>query len=386
MKDGCKLQIRFILLIVIYSLTISLIAQDLPPCGERPTIVDFPRVGTAIGCMEEALSIQDGGEFAFTRLTFGEDSTLYATRPYTGEIWKITDTNGDFLPDSPTVFASGLTLPNGITYHNGFLYVSGKNHIYKIDEQGTIEILVDDLAWSVNGAWTGDLIIHDDRIYVGTGAPCDFCEWQNSELGAILSFTLDGNDKQLVATGLRFPVDIAFFQDSLWVVDTARNNLRDVANLDELNQVEAGAHFGFPYCIGQDNRPDPEFESISCAEFTPPIVTFPTHSIPLAIVPYTANALPIEDSLLIVMQGSHNGGFLNGYYVALVTFDMDNTPQIRRLIPFNPIFQQEGVRDEELYYRGGGIYPHSPLDVAVSPEGWIYLSVGGGRIFAFRTR
>ena len=36
--------------------------------------------------------------------------------------------------------------------------------------------------------------------------------------------------------------------------------------------------------------------------------------------------------------------------------------------------------------QGFGIYPQQPLAVAVSPEGWIYISITGGRIVALRPR
>jgi hypothetical protein len=39
---------------------------------------------------------------------------------------------------------------------------------------------------------------------------------------------------------------------------------------------------------------------------------------------------------------------------------------------------------EQMNYRGSGLWPHRPLDVTVNAWGWIYISVGGGRILAIR--
>ena len=70
--------------------------------------------------------------------------------------------------------------------------------------------LVDDLP-SGGGFWTGGIAVGGDgRIYVATGAPCDFCVPDDPARGAVLSFALDGSDRQIVATGLRQPADLAF--------------------------------------------------------------------------------------------------------------------------------------------------------------------------------
>ena len=39
---------------------------------------------------------------------------------------------------------------------------------------------------------------------------------------------------------------------------------------------------------------------------------------------------------------------------------------------------------EQMNYRGSGFFPQRPLDVAVTEQGWVYISVGGGRILALR--
>ena len=41
---------------------------------------------------------------------------------------------------------------------------------------------------------------------------------------------------------------------------------------------------------------------------------------------------------------------------------------------------------QKLHYQASGFWPHRPLGVTVSREGWIYISVGGGQIYALRPR
>src|SRR5690606_5061741 len=136
------------------------------------------------------------GEFAFTALAAAPDGTLYAARPFQGQVIALTDTDGDFLPETPHVAAEGLILPNALAYADGALYITGGPNLYVLRD-GELTTLVDDLP--TGEFWTGGIAVLDDRVYVGIGAPCDFCESVNPEQGAVLSFALDGSDRQLVA-------------------------------------------------------------------------------------------------------------------------------------------------------------------------------------------
>ena len=42
--------------------------------------------------------------FAFTALEVGPDGAIYATRPLTGQVMIIRDSDGDDLPDTMTTF------------------------------------------------------------------------------------------------------------------------------------------------------------------------------------------------------------------------------------------------------------------------------------------
>ena len=220
----------------------------LAPCGYRPTTLANPWVDFERYCAETVVDAPQTGRFGFSALTFGPDGRLYATRPLTGELVALSDGNGDGLPESPQVVADGMTLPNGLTSYDGALYISGGAHVYRWQD-GALVTLVDDLP-SGAGFWTGGIAVGpDERLYAATGAPCDLCAPDDPERGAILSFALDGSDRQLVATGLRAPADLAFAGETLWTVDTASDRLT-TPDMDELNVVAPGANFGWPYCVG----------------------------------------------------------------------------------------------------------------------------------------
>jgi glucose/arabinose dehydrogenase len=287
------------------------------------------------------------------------------------------------LPDTPHVVADGLTLPNGLDFHDGALYISGGSHVYRLRE-GVLETLVEDLP-SGGGFWTGGIAIGDERIYVATGAPCESCAPEDAERGAILSFALDGSDRQVIATGLRHPGDIAFQGADLWALDSARAGLFDTPDLDELNRVQPGLHlgadFGFPYCVGRENLPD--MLGFDCAEATPSTIALPTGSTPSGIAAYRGDAIPaLAGKLLVALSGSYNDLDLRGYSVVAVD---PSAGTIEPLLPARPDdTPASNFTQEEMSYRGSGFFPHRPLDVAVSEQGWVYVSVGGGRILSLR--
>jgi glucose/arabinose dehydrogenase len=277
-----------------------------------------------------------------------------------------------------------LTLPNGLAYYKGALYISGGAHLYRLSGD-RLDVLVDDLP-AAGGFWTGGLVIGpDERIYVGIGARCDYCEPDDTQRGAIWSFALDGSDQQVVATGLRQPSDLVFRDGVLWTLDTARDALND-SNLDELDRVVPGANFGWPYCIGADNHRDTLQGSLDCGSATPPAFTFPTHSNPLGMTVYESDKFPhIKGDLLVTLGGVSNQVYLEGFTLVTVQFD----PATGAPSGYHVIIPEQrknpNMRSlQDIHYQGSGFWPHHPLDVAVSPEGWIYVSEGGGRILALR--
>lgn len=372
---------------LLIQLSITLAVQSsLLPCSNRPTVADPPWINGDQWCLEWVVNQPDAGELAFTALAAGENHTLYAARPLSGQVFEFTDSNGDGLLDKPQVIAEGLTLPNGLAYHKGILYISGGQHLYRLSGN-RLETLVDDLP-AGSGFWTGGLTVGpDERIYVAIGAPCDYCQPDTPERGSILSFALDGTDRRVVATGLRQPGGVAFLNGQLWTLDSARDGLFDAPNLDELNRVTTGDNFGWPYCIGQDNHSDWPENPVDCAKMTPPEMTFPTGSNPVSIAAYQSDTFPfLKNALLVVLNGSYNRSELRGYTLVAVQMNGQQKPDNTQvLIPTTSIrSHQHYLTTQEMQYRGSGFWPHHPFAVAVSPEGWIYISAGGGHIYALR--
>jgi glucose/arabinose dehydrogenase len=356
---------------------------------ERPTHLDNPWADGTKWCLESVIDDPAAGELGYVALATDNVGTLFAARPLAGEVYALFDSADapDGLPDKAQRIADGLTLPSGLAYHeaSGSLFISGGAHLYRYRDM-RVTTLVDDLP-SGGGFWTGGITIGpDDRLYVATGAPCDACVPEDPERGAILSFALDGSDRRVVATGLRHPTDLAFVGDTLWTVDTARDDLYETADLDELNRVTPGTNFGWPFCIGADNRPDPLLgEAGRCAEAAPPALALPTHSSPLGLAAYRGDAFPwLEGTLLMALGGTSGRLELRGNGLTSVAFDSEGSPTGWDVLIPEPTGEGWSFTLEQLNYRTSGFWPRRPYDVAVSHQGWIYVSAGGGRVFALR--
>ena len=375
----------------------SLAQPDLPLCDDRPTVIRGELyTDTRRWCPEDVVNDPGLEPLSFTALAAAPDGTLYATRPLSGLVMAIRDADGDALPDAMETFAAGLTLPNGLAFHAGDLYVAGGAHIYRISPQGEVTTLVEDLPTGAGFPTAGLAIGADERLYVAVGAPCSNCEFADAERGAILSMNLDGGERQVYASGFRNPAAVAWYRDRLWTLDSAPPQTERNA-LDELNRLEAGGWYGFPYCLGADT---PNLAGgRGCSENIAPAMRFGTGAVPSSLAAYPHDLLPgTKDTLIVVLSGEPSQVDFVGYKVIMINVDDDDEPAGSTIIfPF----AYESGRQAYIPYRGQalfwpdyihlselgfGIYPQQPLAVAVSPEGWIYISITGGRIVALRPR
>lgn len=400
--------LRFILLaalLIFMLLTLHmpshLRAQALSPCGERQ-FTSHIWIDPRAFCLELISANESGaGELAYTSLALGDEGELYAARPLTGQIIVFDDSDGDKLPDAPRIYVNGLVLPNALAWHDDVLYVAGGSHLYRI-RNGVVETLADSVPSGM--FWISGLAVDTTGIYVAVSADCATCidaetlaEQEAAVLlaseleqaaarGAILRYPLDGGQPEVWARGLHQPGDLTFYRGELWVSDTTPSQYEAVADLDEINRVVQDADFGFPMCIGATIDMTGAFCMI---EAIPPAHSLPTRSTPIGMAAYRGDALPrLRDSLLVVLAGNRNNAALQGYQVVALTLeDASQTWSEYALLPNGDDWADasgERFTHQQMSYRGSGFFPRRPLDVAVSAEGWVYISVQGGQILVVR--
>ncbi len=381
-----KLVLRCLLLLPAILLLPAVSARaaenPLPPCHDRPTFRDPPWVDTSRFCPELVFQTARNEALALVALTVAPDGTLYAASPQRGEIRALRDSDGDGLPDAAQMLLTGLVRPSALAWHDDALFISAADGIWRLraDEREP-ELLVADLP-RLAGQADGDLVIDGQgNMYLSLAAPCSACD--AGDAPSVLVIAPDGRRRTL-ARGLRQPAGLALRHGELWATDVVGRAAAGRGDaLDEINRIEPGAHYGWPWCVGAQRLPA-QPGTVDCETTAAPALALPTGSYPLGLAWYDHAALPgLQDSLLVTLHGSRHRITLRGYALAVIRLDENGQP----LAP-EVILPQEtaglNFSVSKMNYRGSGFWPERPLDVAVSPEGWIYVSVTGGRILALR--
>jgi len=310
------------------------------PCEQRPHVLDQPWIPAGLACLEEAVNEPSMGSWGFTSLAVSDDGTLYALNAMRGEVYTFDDTDGDALPDAPRMLVDTLRQPTGLAHHDGVLYILDGATLYRWFDDD-LEVVRDDLPFHV-GLMNGGLIVTDEGFIVGIGASANPDDPDN---GTLIEFLTPNDSFSTRADNLGQPFDIALIEDVVWGIDPEHDRLFS----------ETGTQIGFT-----------------------------VDSYPTGTAYYDSNVFPaLENKLLVVLSGSNDRIHLTGYSV--VTVDV-NTGEIAALMPARPIpgSPESEFSNEEMNLRGSGFFPYHPWDVAVTPQGWVYISVGGGRILALR--
>jgi glucose/arabinose dehydrogenase len=109
------------------------------------------------------------------------------------------------------------------------------------------------------------------------------------------------------------------------------------------------------------------------------VITFDPGSHPTGVAFYRGDAFPdYRGNLLVALSGSWNTPTITGYEILLVSFSDGKPGPVQRILP-------NTVRNTSDAAQGmTSFYPYHMTAFAISPEGWIYVSIAEGRIYRFR--
>lgn len=307
----------------------------------------------------------DGARF----MAENSDGVLFLSVPSDGTVLALPDRDKDGAADEVIVFARGLKRPHGLAFRDGELLVAEAGSVSALrDDDNDLKAdskkaITNDVP-SGGGHWTRTIAIGpDNAIYVAAGSSCNACVEKDTRRAAVMRFA--DSKAELFATGLRNTVGLEFHPTTgrLWGVDNGRDLLGDDIPPEEVNLIEQGRDYGWPYCYG--NRiPDPELGSAErCQKTTPPEVEMQAHSAPLGVAFGFGLKFPsvIENSLLIALHGSWNRSVPTGYKVVAVPFNGKGMPAGK---PFDVISGWHTGR--EAWGR--------PVDVLAGRDGALYIS------------
>ena len=277
------------------------------------------------------------------QMAVSDAGVLYVGTRRAGNVYAVTGWQPDAEPAALRVrtIATDLTMPSGLVWHEGSLYVGALNSVLRyrniddrLDLPGEPDIITDAMPDKQHHGWKYLSIGPDGALYVPVGAPCNICKSADPRFASILRMNRETGATTLYAEGVRNTVGMAWHPISkrLYFSDNGRDRLGDDVPAEEINVVSrAGQHFGYPYMHAGDIS-DPKFgEGRKPEEFQPPLLKIQAHSAALGLDFYTAttaNAFPekFTNALFIAEHGSWNRTQKVGYRVS-VMFETDSGPQ-----------------------------------------------------------
>ncbi len=297
----------------VFAFSLQAVAQNTAPAAPPVAPIGDLQVpsGFKISVFAEGLS-------SARLMTVGPDGTLFVARmgkPDTGgEVVALRDANKDGKADKVEVIASGFNRSHSLSFHKGYLYIATMPAVmrvkYENGKAGTPEKFVD-LPVSTTSHWSRSIVWgKDNRLYVSIGSSCNVCEETDDRRTAIMVYNEDGSGGKHYAKGLRNAIGIDFdAKGTLWSTDMGQDKLGEEMPPDEINKIEAGKNYGFPYFVG-NNIPNAGLENpkgmLKATDATPPAFELPAHASPIDLKFYTGKQFPAayRGSMLVTIHGS----------------------------------------------------------------------------------
>ena len=318
------------------------------------------------------------------QMALSERGVLYVGSRRAGNLYAITGWQGDASERDEgqlqvRTIASDLTMPSGLAYHNGSLYVGALNRILRFDNidnhldlPGEPTVITASLPDEKHHGWKYLRFGPDNALYVPVGAPCNICKSKDPRFASILRMDPETGATTLYAEGVRNTVGMAWHPVSkmLYFTDNGRDMLGDDVPAEEVNRVTTeGTHYGYPYIHAGDIK-DPKFgKGARSEDYEPPLLKIQAHSAALGITFYGGEnytgahadkAFPesYKNALFIAEHGSWNRTKKVGYRVS-VMFETPDGPQYAPFIT-------GWLNDQANWGR--------PNDVLVTPSGDLLIS------------
>ena len=258
---------------------------------------------------------------------------VYVTRRQEGDVLLLVDDGTGEL--SAPVIAASRPGVHGLAIHEGVAYLATPHEIFRGDVLadgtfGPLDMIIHDLPDAGQHHTRTVQIGPDEMMYISVGSTCNECDEPNPENATILRASLDGKSRTIWATGLRDTIGWGWHPETgeLWGMDHGIDWLGDEIPPEELNKVERGKKYGWPYFWGNNQvnpRLDPP-EGLAKAELqkvsTPIVLGYTAHAAPMQMSFYDGPQFPVEyrGDAFVSMRGSWNRTPPAGYEVVRVHF------------------------------------------------------------------
>jgi glucose/arabinose dehydrogenase len=303
-------------------------------------------------------------------LLFTPGGTLLVSVPTLSKIEALWGTNKEGKAENTKDVVIGLNKPHGLAWANNKLFVAEETAVkrYAWDESkktATFEKKLFDLPSGGRHVTRSLAITPDNQLFVSLGSTCDVCVEKQPWLAAVVISNTEGENPHIYASGLRNSVFIALDPDTnkLWGTDMGRDMIGDNIPPDEINIIEEGLNYGWPYCYGQqifDTENKLGGSASMCAHTQSPLYQIQAHSAPLGLV-FVPDVKPWQSwagDLLVAYHGSWNRSQPVGYKVVRLKREGDQI-----------------IKEETLFdFLEGDTSQGRPVDLVFSPDGKLFIS------------
>ncbi len=254
-----------------------------------------------------------------------DDKQLLVSIRKPGQILKLKDKGDGFAESS--VLLDNIADFAAFTYAKGYVYVLSDTGLTRYPYQGGTldqtkgEMIISGYVHA--GAAVASLFVSEDKIFLSYPSSCLLCTTDEGKRARIYSYSLDGKNETLVASGIREVGGIAAADDAkIYFNDNKHAGPFGATGYAEFNALTAGKNYGWPYC--HDNQmayttvklPSDNY----CTTTEPAFFSYPADAQVLALRYVNDAKLPdyLHGSFLSVQNGSSDTGTPAGYKVVLV--------------------------------------------------------------------
>ncbi len=254
-------------------------------------------------------------------MIYGPDGNLWVSVPSEGKVISLKDADGDGKAETHLVVAENLNRPHGLAIRcteKCEVYVAETDQvaIYDFDEKNSKLVnkrKIADLP-ADGGHYTRTLLFmpapDDHRLLVSIGSSCNVCNEADDRRAKVLIMDADGGNSGVFARGLRNSVFMAIHpvNGKIWATEMGRDFLGDDIPPDEINILEEGAWYGWPWFYGKNIEDHSWSNGMPSYAFkpVPSHIDIPAHSAPLGLAFIPEEGWPQEYwyNALVAYHGS----------------------------------------------------------------------------------